>query len=59
MMNYVKGKNVEEELTKEGIPIENLPKDFLWMLVSFRIQKPFKTLAFKFHTPFRLRAAQR
>lgn len=34
MMNYKKGKNIEEELTKEDIPIENLPSDFLWMHVS-------------------------
>jgi ribonucleases P/MRP protein subunit RPP25 len=34
MQNYVKGKNVEEELTKEAIPIDNLPNDFLWMQVK-------------------------
>ncbi|XP_037046156.1 ribonuclease P protein subunit p25-like protein isoform X2 [Bradysia coprophila] len=34
MMNYKKGKNVEEELTKDAIPIENLPQNFLWMHVK-------------------------
>lgn len=34
MMNYRKGRNVEEELTRNDIPIENLPEDFLWMHVS-------------------------
>lgn len=34
MMNYKKGKNVEEELTEDTIPIENLPQKFLWMHVS-------------------------
>lgn len=33
-MNYKKGKNIEEELTRENIPIENLPADYLWMHVS-------------------------
>ncbi len=34
MINYKKGKNVEEELTKDAIPIENLPQNYLWMHVS-------------------------
>jgi len=34
MMNYKKGKNIEEELTKDDIPIENLPQNFLWMHVK-------------------------
>lgn len=34
MMNYKKGKNIEEELSKEDIPIANLPKNFLWMHVK-------------------------
>lgn len=34
MLNYRKGDNVHEELTREDIPIENLPKDFVWMQVS-------------------------
>lgn len=33
-MHYKKGKNVEEELTKEQIPIECLPGQFLWMHVK-------------------------
>lgn len=33
MMNYRKGRNVEEELTRNDIQIENLPEDFLWMHV--------------------------
>lgn len=34
MMHYQKGENVEEEITKENLPFENLPKDFLWMHVK-------------------------
>lgn len=34
MMHYKKGKNVEEELSQEQIPIEVLPKHFLWMHVK-------------------------
>uniref|UniRef100_A0A182NKM2 DNA/RNA-binding protein Alba-like domain-containing protein n=1 Tax=Anopheles dirus TaxID=7168 RepID=A0A182NKM2_9DIPT len=34
MMHYKKGKNVEEELSQEQIPIEVLPKQFLWMHVK-------------------------
>ncbi|XP_055608428.1 ribonuclease P protein subunit p25-like protein [Uranotaenia lowii] len=34
MMHYKKGKNVEEELSKEQIPIEVLPEHFLWMHVK-------------------------
>jgi ribonuclease P/MRP protein subunit RPP25 len=34
MENYRKGKNVEEELSKEHIPIELLPEKFLWMHVK-------------------------
>uniref|UniRef100_A0A182RU02 DNA/RNA-binding protein Alba-like domain-containing protein n=1 Tax=Anopheles funestus TaxID=62324 RepID=A0A182RU02_ANOFN len=34
MMHYKKGKNVEEELSKEEIPIEVLPEQFLWMHVK-------------------------
>lgn len=33
MENYKKGKNVEEPLTKEKIPIKNLPENFIWMQV--------------------------
>lgn len=33
MENYTKGKNVEEPLERERIPIPDLPKDFLWMQV--------------------------
>lgn len=34
MMNYRKGRNVEDELTRNDIKIENLPEDFLWMHVK-------------------------
>ncbi|CAH1404256.1 unnamed protein product [Nezara viridula] len=34
MENYTKGKNVEEPLDKDKLPIPNLPKDFLWMQVQ-------------------------
>uniref|UniRef100_A0AAG5D6A7 DNA/RNA-binding protein Alba-like domain-containing protein n=1 Tax=Anopheles atroparvus TaxID=41427 RepID=A0AAG5D6A7_ANOAO len=34
MMHYKKGKNVEEDLSKELIPIEVLPERFLWMQVK-------------------------
>lgn len=34
MMHYKKGKNVEEDLSKELIPIEVLPEKFLWMQVK-------------------------
>ncbi|KAF4532336.1 hypothetical protein B566_EDAN003639 [Ephemera danica] len=34
MENYRKGKNVEEILEKEKIPIPNLPDNFLWMHVK-------------------------
>ncbi|XP_053674960.1 ribonuclease P protein subunit p25-like protein [Anopheles nili] len=34
MMHYKKGKNVEEELSQEQIPIEVLPERFLWMHVK-------------------------
>ncbi|KAI5641796.1 alba domain-containing protein [Phthorimaea operculella] len=34
MENYFKGKNVEEELERNKIPIQNLPGDFLWMQVK-------------------------
>ncbi|XP_065156048.1 ribonuclease P protein subunit p25-like protein [Atheta coriaria] len=33
MENYKKGKNVELELEREQIPIDKLPKDFIWMHV--------------------------
>lgn len=33
MNNYRKGTNIEEELARDRIPIENLPDDFLWMHV--------------------------
>lgn len=33
MENYRKGKNVEEPLERERIPIPNLPSNFLWMQV--------------------------
>lgn len=34
MENYYKGKNVEEELERDKIPIKDLPDNFLWMQVS-------------------------
>ncbi|ETN65805.1 hypothetical protein AND_002437 [Anopheles darlingi] len=34
MMHYKKGKNVEQELSQEQIPIEVLPEHFLWMHVK-------------------------
>ena len=34
MENYRKGSNVEEELSKDKIPIECLPDKFLWMHVK-------------------------
>ncbi|XP_052872039.1 ribonuclease P protein subunit p25-like protein [Anopheles cruzii] len=34
MMHYKKGKNVEQELSQEQIPIEVLPERFLWMHVK-------------------------
>lgn len=34
MENYRKGKNVEEEITKETIPIPGLPTNFIWMQVN-------------------------
>lgn len=34
MENYRKGKNVEEPIEKEKIPIPNLPSNFLWMHVG-------------------------
>lgn len=46
MMNYRKGRNVEEELTRNDIQIENLPEDFLWMHVNLNI---FPYLAIKVH----------
>ncbi|XP_050303562.1 ribonuclease P protein subunit p25-like protein [Anthonomus grandis grandis] len=33
MENYRKGKNVEDRLEKQQIPISNLPESFLWMQV--------------------------
>nr|XP_008191170.2 PREDICTED: ribonuclease P protein subunit p25-like protein [Tribolium castaneum] len=33
MENYHKGKNVEEPLERDKIPIPNLPENFLWMQV--------------------------
>lgn len=36
-MNYRKGKNVEAELTRNDIKIENLPDDFLWMQVNYAL----------------------
>ncbi|CAH0555264.1 unnamed protein product [Brassicogethes aeneus] len=33
MENYKKGKNVEEPLNRNNIPIPNLPNNFLWMQV--------------------------
>ncbi|KDR12159.1 Alba-like protein C9orf23-like protein [Zootermopsis nevadensis] len=32
--NYSKGKNVEEPLDRDSIPIPDLPTDFIWMQVS-------------------------
>lgn len=37
MENYSKGKNVEEPLEKDKIPIPNLPENFLWMTVSIKM----------------------
>ncbi|XP_034840068.1 ribonuclease P protein subunit p25-like protein [Maniola hyperantus] len=34
MENYFKGKNVEEELERSKIPINDLPDNFLWMQVK-------------------------
>ncbi|KAI8435107.1 hypothetical protein MSG28_003498 [Choristoneura fumiferana] len=34
MENYFKGKNVEEELERNKIPIKDLPENFLWMQVK-------------------------
>uniref|UniRef100_A0A336M4U5 CSON003478 protein n=1 Tax=Culicoides sonorensis TaxID=179676 RepID=A0A336M4U5_CULSO len=34
MENYRKGSNIEEELSKDRIPIENIPENFLWMHVK-------------------------
>ncbi|XP_049867621.1 ribonuclease P protein subunit p25-like protein [Pectinophora gossypiella] len=34
MENYFKGKNVEEELERDKIPIKDLPENFLWMQVK-------------------------
>ncbi|CAH1646137.1 unnamed protein product [Spodoptera littoralis] len=34
MENYSKGKNVEEELERNKIPIKDLPENFLWMQVK-------------------------
>lgn len=34
MENYRKGSNIEEELSKNQIPIENLPENFLWLHVK-------------------------
>lgn len=34
MENYKKGKNIEEELTQDRIPIDVLPEKFLWMHVK-------------------------
>ncbi|XP_041977268.1 ribonuclease P protein subunit p25-like protein [Aricia agestis] len=34
MENYYKGKNVEEELDRNKIPINGLPDNFLWMQVK-------------------------
>jgi hypothetical protein len=34
MEHYSKGKNVEEPLEKDSIPINNLPQSFLWMRVN-------------------------
>ncbi|XP_059054259.1 ribonuclease P protein subunit p25-like protein [Achroia grisella] len=34
MENYYKGKNVEEDLERDKIPIKDLPVNFLWMQVK-------------------------
>ncbi|CAK1552122.1 unnamed protein product [Leptosia nina] len=34
MENYFKGRNVEEEMERNKIPINSLPEDFLWMQVK-------------------------
>ena len=47
MENYSKGKNVEEPMEKENVPIPNLPQDFVWMQVSNnRINLQFKLADF-------------
>lgn len=33
-MHYKKGKNIEEELSQDRIPIEGLPEQFMWMHVK-------------------------
>lgn len=50
MEHYKKGKNVEEPLTKEVIPIPKLPENFLWMqvihliyLVFFSVKNSFSS----------------
>lgn len=35
MENYGKGKNVEEPLERDKIPIPNLAENFLWMTVLY------------------------
>lgn len=34
MENYRKGRNLEEELTREKIPVPDLPQNFTWMKVN-------------------------
>ncbi|XP_050344811.1 ribonuclease P protein subunit p25-like protein [Nymphalis io] len=34
MENYFKGKNVEEEMDRNKIPIKDIPENFLWMQVK-------------------------
>ncbi|XP_063232618.1 ribonuclease P protein subunit p25-like protein isoform X2 [Bacillus rossius redtenbacheri] len=34
MENYKKGKNVEEPLSKDNLPIPDLPENFVWMQVA-------------------------
>ncbi|KAG7307256.1 hypothetical protein JYU34_007416 [Plutella xylostella] len=34
MDNYFKGRNVEEEVVRDSIPIKDLPQNFLWMQVK-------------------------
>lgn len=41
MENYGKGKNVEEPLERDKIPIPNLAENFLWMTVLVLIIRIF------------------
>lgn len=34
MLHYSKGRNIEQELSKDDTPFDSLPEKFLWMQVS-------------------------